>query len=80
MASYEHELEQGFDVVLAIGTTAGFPYIHTPVVEARRRGALTIEVNPDDTLLTTEVDVKLGCDACRALEILDERLGKRQGT
>jgi len=80
MANYEHELEQGFDVVLAIGTTAGFPYIHTPVIEARRRGALTIEVNPDETLLTAEVDVRLRCDACSALEILDDRLVKRQGT
>lgn len=80
VACYEHELEQGFDVVLAIGTTAGFPYIHTPVIEARRRGALTVEINPDETLLTSEVDVRLGLDACGALEFLDQRLEKRQRT
>lgn len=80
VARYERELEQGFDVVIAVGTTAGFPYIHTPVIEARRRGALTIEINPDETLLSAEVDVRLGVDACSALEILDRRLFQRQAT
>lgn len=79
MARYEHELEQGFDVVFAIGTTAGFPYIHTPVIEARRRGALTVEINPGETPLSAEVDVRLGLDACSALEILDQRIAQRHG-
>ncbi len=71
LARYERELARGFDVVLAIGTTAGFPYIHDPVIEARARGALTVEINPDLTVLSEAVSVRLPLAAADALLALD---------
>jgi NAD-dependent deacetylase len=44
------------DLVLVAGTTALFPYIQHPVLLARRRGRLTVEVNPEPTELTDVVD------------------------
>jgi NAD-dependent deacetylase len=43
------------DLVIAAGTTAYFPYIAEPVLHARRCGKLTVEVNPEPTLLTPHV-------------------------
>src|SRR5690606_21429021 len=54
LAQYERQLARGFDVVIAIGTSAGFPYISGPLIEARARGATTIEINPDETILSAE--------------------------
>lgn len=47
------------DLVLVAGTTALFPYIAGPVQEARRRGRLTVEVNPEETVLCGTVDFSL---------------------
>ncbi|MGR8921560.1 MAG: NAD-dependent deacylase [Gammaproteobacteria bacterium] len=74
LAVYERELAAGFDVVMAIGTTAGFPYIHDPVLDAGRRGALTVEVNPDETPLSAHVGERLTLPAVEALAELDRRL------
>ena len=62
-------LEDPPDLVLAIGTSALFPYIAEPVVAARRRGRLTVEVNPEPTVLSPIVDVSL---RGRASELLPE--------
>src|SRR5262249_26454911 len=43
------ELERGFDVVMSIGTSSLFPYIAHPVFLASARGAMTIEINPEET-------------------------------
>lgn len=71
LANYERELATGFDVMLAIGTTAGFPYIHDPMVAAGRGSTITVEINPDLTPLSTHVTHYLQCDALDALEKLD---------
>ncbi|MGB5524297.1 MAG: NAD-dependent protein deacylase, partial [Polyangiales bacterium] len=42
----QEQLMRGFDAVFSIGTTSVFPYIAEPVIDARRRGALTVEINP----------------------------------
>ena len=47
------------DLVVAAGTTALFPYIAEPVVFARRAGKLTVEVNPEPTILSDTVDFSL---------------------
>ena len=44
------------DLVLVAGTSALFPYIQEPVAIARRRGRLTIEINPEPTELSRIVD------------------------
>lgn len=44
------------DLVLIAGTTALFPYIQQPVLLARQAGRITVEVNPERTLLSDVVD------------------------
>lgn len=70
----ERELVRGFDVVFSIGTTSVFPYIARPVIEARMRRKPTIEINPAETLISGEVDVKLAMRAAEACEALWARL------
>ncbi|HLE69929.1 MAG TPA: NAD-dependent deacylase [Vicinamibacteria bacterium] len=70
----ERELRRGFDVVFSIGTTSVFPYIARPVVEARMRRKATVEINPGETLISGEVDVKLPMRAAEACEALWARL------
>jgi len=70
----ERELLRGFDVVFSIGTTSVFPYIARPVVEARMRRKATVEINPGETLISGEVDVKLEMRAAEACEALWTRL------
>ncbi len=51
-----HELlEDVPDLVIVAGTTAIFPYIVQPVLEAAGRGRLTVEVNPEPTQLSEHV-------------------------
>jgi NAD-dependent deacetylase len=47
------------DAVLVVGTSALFPYIVGPVVEAARDRRLTIEVNPEETSLSPVVEFHL---------------------
>jgi NAD-dependent deacetylase len=53
---HEELLARPPDLVLAVGTTALFPYIRAPVLEARRRGRLTVEVNVERTEISGVVD------------------------
>ena len=46
------ELARGFDMVFVIGTTAVFPYIAEPVMQAVRAGVPTVEINPARTRLS----------------------------
>ncbi|TBV07052.1 NAD-dependent deacylase [Phytopseudomonas dryadis] len=69
------QLEQGFDLVLSVGTSASFPYIVEPVLRTRRRGGLTVEVNPSHTDLSDVVDIRL---PGRALDVFPELLSHIQ--
>jgi NAD-dependent deacetylase len=69
-ARYDVELNRGFDVVFAVGTTAGFPYIYEPVAEAGRRGITTIEINPDETPLSDFVTHRFASGARSVLQSL----------
>jgi NAD-dependent deacetylase len=68
VAEYERQLGLGFDLVMCLGTTAAFPYIAHPVLEARAQGRPTVEVNPETTPLSRVVDLRLGCGAEVALD------------
>lgn len=65
---YEEQLRQKFDVYIWIGTTCVFPYIQTPLYLARRHGGVTIEINPGDTEISTQVDIKISSSAASALQ------------
>ena len=70
----QRELAHGFDVVFSIGTTSVFPYIVQPVLDARRRGKPTVEINPGTTTISPEVDVHLKLGAVDALDALWSQL------
>ena len=59
-----------FDAVLVIGTEASFYYIQRWASQAKRTGALLIEVNPRTTSLTPHADVHLEGKAGEILEAL----------
>lgn len=76
LSDYEREIVRGFDVLLAIGTTAGFPYIAEPMLRARRAGAVTVEINPDQTVLSNAVTHRLAGRARDVLLALDAALAE----
>lgn len=70
VALMETELSRGFDVVFSIGTTSVFPYIARPVIDAKRHGIPTVEINPGESLVSSDVDIRIplgAVDACDAL-------------
>lgn len=70
VAALQAEVERGFDAVFSIGTTSVFPYIAAPVYAGRRRGALTVEVNPAVTGVSDVVDEKIDAGASETLAAL----------
>lgn len=66
------EMDFGFDITFAIGTTGVFPYIQAAVFDgAARRGGLTVEINPVPTILSSSCDIVIRRGAADALsEIL----------
>jgi NAD-dependent deacetylase len=66
----ERELMRGFDAVFSIGTTSVFPYIAEPVIDARRRGALTVEINPGASEVSHIVDYRLRAGAAVAMDAI----------
>jgi NAD-dependent deacetylase len=70
VAAYETEMRRGFDLVFSVGTTSLFPYIAAPVLNARRRGAPSVEINPGRTDVSDHVTVRLPLTAARALDAI----------
>lgn len=70
----DRELARGFDVVFSIGTTSVFPYIVRPVMDAKLKGCATVEINPDSTMISGNVDIQLPLGAVEALDALWSRL------
>ena len=70
----QEQLLRGFDAVFSIGTTSVFPYIAEPVIDARRRGALTVEINPGTSQVSHVVDYRLRTGAATAMDALVEAL------
>jgi NAD-dependent deacetylase len=62
------------ELVLAIGTTALFPYITQPVIIARQTGRLTVEINPEPTMLSDHVDFCLRGPAGEYLPLIEQEL------
>ena len=73
------ELRRGFDMVCAIGTSAVFPYIAEPVLQAVRAGIPTLEINPARTRLSDRVRYYLPWRAAQAVpEIVAHALSLRR--
>ena len=63
-------LREPFDLAFVIGTEAVFGYIQEWAVQAQRRGALVVEVNPATTVLSPLADVRLEGAAATMLSTL----------
>lgn len=68
-------LEEGFDLIITIGTSGAFPYIAEPVLWATQAGVPTVEINPLQTRLSPIVDYHLPLGAAVAMQALMQRLG-----
>ena len=67
---YEIEMSRGFDLLFSVGTTASFPYIYGPFIEASEAGVTTVEINPDRTLLSPVVTHRMAVGALAALRAI----------
>jgi len=67
---YMNELHKGFDLCVWVGTTSVFPYIQSPLYELRHTGAKAVEINPDDTVLSSDMDIKIPIGAAEALDLI----------
>jgi len=74
VASLQGELVGGFDLVFTIGTTSVFPYIAQPVVDAKRQGIPTVEINPGSSEVSTLVDIQIPARAVDALSAIWDAL------
>jgi len=73
LARLWYEFGVGFDVVFSVGTSSLFEYIAAPVELARAAGIATVEINPETTAVTSEVEVKISGGAASVLGLLWER-------
>jgi len=69
-------LYQGFDLYFWIGTTGVFPYIQRPIYDTRSSGRYAIEINPSETILSPQMDIRIPLKAAEALPRIWERLVK----
>jgi NAD-dependent deacetylase len=76
MALLQRELDRGFDLVFSIGTTSVFPYIAEPVILAKYRGNVTVEINPGYSEITDMFDFKFFSGAAETLEAIWRELAK----
>ena len=53
------QLSRGFDLVLSVGTSSGFPYIAAPVIDAHSQGIPTVEINPGTTPLSHIASIRI---------------------
>ncbi|MCO4746930.1 MAG: NAD-dependent deacylase [Proteobacteria bacterium] len=75
MHAWNAEMHLGFDMVLSVGTSSGFPYIAEPVIWARRNGIPSVEINPGSSSVSRVVDLRWPERASVALPALVEALG-----
>jgi NAD-dependent protein deacetylase/lipoamidase len=73
----ETQLRQGFDAVLSVGTSSLFPYIAQPLVLARQRGALTVEINPGDTVVSNVAEIRMRGGSSEALSAIRTALSRQ---
>ena len=76
VSDYERELARGFDVMIAIGTTAAFAYIAEPLRNAGAHGCVTVEINPQRTALSHHVSYHLNGPAREVLMALEAALAQ----
>jgi NAD-dependent deacetylase len=66
------ELDLGFDIVVAIGLTAMYPYVARPLLLAKQEGIPTVEIAQLRTDVSDVVDFALKGSPTRILELIGE--------
>lgn len=61
-----------FEMIFVVGSTAVFPYISCPVMEAAGRGIPTVEVNPVETEISQVTRYQLRMGAADAMMAIDD--------
>jgi len=74
---FQRELSKGFDLYLAVGTTAVFPYILEPLLHAKRTGMPLIEINPGCTNLSSIADIKISMGASSFFKLIENEIKKQ---
>jgi NAD-dependent deacetylase len=64
------EIDQGFDIVFAIGVGTMFPYLARPILLARAEGTPTVEIGPTHTDVTDVVDFRFRGSPMRVLDLI----------
>lgn len=64
------EWRRGFDLVFSVGTTSVFPYIAGPVLQAKQAGIPTVEINPQATVVSPAVDIRIPGGAAEVLDAI----------
>ena len=72
----QSQLMMGFDAVFTIGTTSVFPYIAEPVLDAKRRGRMTVEINPGASEVSQLGDYCLRTGAATTMDALVHALDR----
>ena len=62
-----YEFGAGFDIIFSIGTSSMFEYIVEPVRVGQTMGITTVEINPEVTTISSEVDIKISAGAATVL-------------
>ncbi|MCX5746775.1 MAG: NAD-dependent protein deacylase [Proteobacteria bacterium] len=70
MTRLQAELEQGFDLVMAVGFGAMFPYIARPILVAKSEGIPTAEIGAAQTDVSEVVDFRFRGTPMRVLELI----------
>ena len=70
LSRLRQQLGLGFGLVVSIGTSSQFPYISAPIVQANQQGVPTVEINPDQTMITSMVDYHIALGAAEAMREL----------
>ncbi len=68
------ELELGFDAVVSVGTSSGFPYIAAPVQFTNAGGGVSFEINPGESAVSRLVSRRIRQGAAAAFSALEQHL------
>lgn len=70
MTRLQLELEQGFDLVIAIGVSVMLPYLARPLLLAKSEGIPSVEIGSATTDVSTIVDFRLRGAPSRVLDLV----------
>ncbi len=74
MTRLQLELEQGFDIVIALGVTQMFPYLARPLLLAKSEGIPTVEISTANTDISDVVDFRFKGAPSKVLDLMSDTI------